>query len=353
MSIKIDSESAISEQGKRTNNEDNFGFISGLTYIVCDGVGGAQKGEIASDITVRAAIAEFNNDPTSSAIEVIRKVEGQLSDYQEKNPESFGMATTFTLIQNRGSSLYVAWCGDSRVYQFRKGKIQFKTLDHSWVNEALAAGILTKEEAINHPKSNIITRAIQGNHSQALIDERIITDLEAGDYFLLCSDGILEAWTDDDFEALFGQINSPESALSIIKEHCENTSKDNFTALSFTIDIIQDEATSDHVFKENDSENELLIFENAETTIKTNKKKKGVFIISVILILIGFLIFRFYLGNPNTEKVDDSRFNSLKNTMEKKTIKDTPIKVDEQKHPENPTSSTTQTNSELSDTINK
>jgi serine/threonine protein phosphatase PrpC len=352
MTVKINSESAISEQGRRNNNEDNFGFISGFTYIVCDGVGGAQKGEIASDITVRTAIDEFNNDPASSAIEVIRKVEGQLSDYQEKNPESYGMATTFTLVQNRESSLYVAWCGDSRVYQFRKGKILFKTLDHSWVNEALAAGILTKEEAINHPKSNVITRAIQGNHNKALIDERIITDIESGDYFLLCSDGIIEAWTDDDFEALFGQINSPESALSIIKEHCENTSKDNFTALSFTIDVIADEATSAPVIKENNSESELLTTENVKTTIKTTKKKKGLFIISIIFILIGVLIFRFYSRDPNTEKVDDSRFNSLKKTREKKTIKDTTIKLDEQKHPENPKPSTTPTKPERSDTLN-
>ena len=333
MTIKIDSESAISEQGKRTNNEDNFGFISGLTYIVCDGVGGAQKGEIASDITVRTAIAEFNNDPTSSAIEVISKVEGQLSDYQEKNPESFGMATTFTLIQNRGSSLYVAWCGDSRVYQFRKGKIQFKTLDHSWVNEALAAGILTKEEAINHPKSNIITRAIQGNHNHALIDERIITDVESGDYFLLCSDGVLESWSDEDLEALFGQINSSDSALEIIKEHCAIASRDNFTALAFIIDVVQDDDTSAPIFEKRDSESETFSVEDFQPEVKPEKNKKWIFIIVVFLVLIGILIFRLNIGEETTEKIDNSGFETQKNKV-KEVKKDNPVKVDGQKHPE-------------------
>lgn len=237
MKIKLIAEKAISGQGQRSNNEDNFGFISGETYTVCDGVGGANKGELASDFTVRGIISEFQRNPNSSAQLAVRKIEERITNYQATHSDASGMATTLTLVQNRGDSIYVAWCGDSRVYQFRNGKIIFKTKDHSWVNEAVAAGIISEEEAIDHPKSNIITRAIQGNDKHAEIDERILTNVQSGDCFLLCSDGILEAWSDLELEALFEQVSEPALALQLVNEHCLNKSKDNFTAICFKAEV--------------------------------------------------------------------------------------------------------------------
>jgi hypothetical protein len=148
------------------------------------------------------------------------------------------MATTLTLAHIRSNGVYVAWVGDSRIYQFRGSKILFKTKDHSWVNEALDAGIITPQEAVGHPKSNIITRAVQGSHKPARVDDRMITDLRPDDCFLLCSDGVLETWSDDDFSALFGSGKPVEEIIHTIQSECVGNSKDNSTAIVFKIGAV-------------------------------------------------------------------------------------------------------------------
>lgn len=234
--IKISSEEYISELGRRENNEDNCAYIKGSTYVVCDGVGGSEKGEIASDITVRGFINAFKENPHADANQVIKIVEAKLTDYINTHPDATAMGTTLTLSQLREEGIYVAWCGDSRIYQFRKGEIIFKTVDHSWVNDAVKSGIITPEEAINHPKSNVITRAVQGSHKPTKADTQLLTDIEKGDLFFHCSDGVLESWNDDDLKALFSSENDPKKILEIIKHECLKQSKDNFTAIVYQID---------------------------------------------------------------------------------------------------------------------
>lgn len=234
--IKIIHQGYISELGKRANNEDNCGCNERSTFVVCDGVGGSEKGEVASDITVRSFIESFKINPNADANEVLRIAEGRLDNMIKQNPETLGMATTLTLSQVRENGIYVAWCGDSRVYQFRDGQILFKTIDHSWVNEAVKAGIITPEEAINHPKSNVITRAVQVTNKPAQVDTVFLTDIKNGDLFLHCSDGVLESWTDDDLIALFSTEKEPTKILEKIKEECEIHSKDNFTAIVYRIE---------------------------------------------------------------------------------------------------------------------
>ncbi len=236
--IKINSANFISELGKRSNNEDNCAINPNKTYVVCDGVGGSEKGEIASDIVVREFIYLYNSNTEISANDAIKVVESKLTNHIEQHPETMGMATTLTLANVKSDSLYVAWCGDSRVYQFRNGNIVFKTVDHSWVNEAVKAGIITEEEAINHPKSNVITRAIQGSHKPVLIEDATLTDLRVNDTFLLCSDGVLESWSDDDLIALFTSEKNVDEILQKIKAECAVHSRDNFTAIVFKLDEV-------------------------------------------------------------------------------------------------------------------
>jgi serine/threonine protein phosphatase PrpC len=237
--IKIKKQGFISEVGKRQNNEDNCGYLANDTYVVCDGVGGSEKGEIASDITVRTFISVFQKNPNATIQQVLKQVEQQISTFIQQNPDSNGMATTLTFSKVRKNDIHIAWVGDSRVYQFRNGKICFQTKDHSWVNEALAAGLLTEEEAIDHPKSNIITRAIQGTHKPTQADEVFLTDVKAGDYFFHCSDGVLESWDDANLERLFATNQDPEKLLEAIKAACAQHSRDNYTAIVYQIgDVI-------------------------------------------------------------------------------------------------------------------
>ncbi len=229
--LKVKESAFLTDVGKRANNEDAFGFIDGFIYVVCDGVGGNEKGEIASRI-VKDTFLDFSKSQFDFPLEEgLRFSEGNLSQYLEENPDARGMATTLTVLQLLSDSIHIAWVGDSRIYQFRKGSILYKTEDHSWVNEAVMAGIITPEEAINHPKSNIITRAVQGQFKPTELATNVLTDVDEDDIFLLCSDGILESWSDEELNNLFFTENDCNKIVTLLKERCAIHSRDNYTAL--------------------------------------------------------------------------------------------------------------------------
>jgi serine/threonine protein phosphatase PrpC len=245
--IKILEQEFISEVGQRANNEDNCGYVSKSTFVVCDGVGGMDKGEIASDIVCRSILSSFSEDNDCTIEVALPRAESSMASYLEENKNAVGMATTLTLAHVREDGIYVAWVGDSRVYQFRSGKVNFVTKDHSWVNDALEMGLITKEEAINHPKSNVITRAVQGSSKSVKADSTLIKDLHPNDYFLLCSDGVLESWMDEELEELFANEESCAQILNQLKLKCEKLSKDNFTAIVFKIEDVQIPASQEEV----------------------------------------------------------------------------------------------------------
>ena len=303
--IKITNQGYLSELGKRANNEDNFALIKGSTFVVCDGVGGSEKGEIASEIVSKYFVESYNLDPLADANVVLKNAEAKLSNYIANNPDTMGMATTLTFSQVRDNGIYVAWVGDSRIYQFRNGQIIFRSTDHSWVNDALKAGIITKEEAINHPKSNIITRAVQGNHKPTAADTRLLTDIQKGDIFFQCTDGVLETWNDDDLQALFTAINDPDKILEKLKKECEQYSKDNFTAIVYRIEeasIVRNSSSTDNfvdaipVKNNNESTKRISNYkehiDEPKPTLKglLNLKIFGVRLIFWIVILISLII---------------------------------------------------------------
>jgi serine/threonine protein phosphatase PrpC len=234
--IKINKQVCISEQGKRANNEDTALFSEGKVFVVCDGVGGNEKGEVASHIVAEAFLECGIESQVPDLNQVLKLAETHLDEHLAENPETAGMATTLTFSMPTPQGMLVAWCGDSRVYQFREGRIIFQTRDHSWVNEAVDNGIITPEEAVNHPKSNVITRAIQGSHKPTQLDITLLKDVKKNDFFLHCSDGVLEAWTDTDLEALFNSNGDVNELASVLKQQCEIDSRDNFTAIIYAIE---------------------------------------------------------------------------------------------------------------------
>ena len=221
--------------GKRNNNEDSYSFSKSNFFIVCDGVGGAEKGEVASSIVVDEFTRIYDENFETEPEQALRFVENKLSEHINNHPESMGMATTLTFSKVTNEGILVAWVGDSRVYQFRGGKIIFQTTDHSWVNDALRAGMITAEEAVNHPKSNIITRAVQGEHKPVEIDVELISDLRDGDFIFHCSDGVLEAWNNEELETLFSSITDGDELLKSIESKCAEISRDNNTAILYQI----------------------------------------------------------------------------------------------------------------------
>lgn len=223
------SHSAFSICGKRNNNEDTYEVTEGACFIVCDGVGGSEKGEVASRIVVQTFKAHFVEGQDLDV--AMAAAHDKLDEHSQSHPASLGMATTLAMLQMKNGNAHVAWCGDSRIYQFREGAIINRTEDHSWVNDAVKAGILTKEEAIGHPKANMITRAIQeGAQKRSKLDVQSWGKVDTGDAFLICSDGVLESWSDDELVGVMSG-GGLKSITDTIRAKCEAQSRDNSTAI--------------------------------------------------------------------------------------------------------------------------
>ena len=251
MDITLERPFAASEKGKRNNNEDCIYPLSELAspgqrlFMVCDGVGGAEKGEVASALACDSFQTFFSTffdgkDPSEEFInKAVHYAESRFDEYVLLHPEAQGMATTFTLLYIGESGITVAHIGDSRVYQFRNGRVLFETEDHSLVQSLVNMGELTKEEAATHPKKNIITRALSGATCSVNAEVALIRDIQDGDFFFLCTDGVTECFTDEELASLFSSDKSAESVKNKLIERCSKESKDNFSFYIIPIQSIQ------------------------------------------------------------------------------------------------------------------
>jgi len=242
---------ALSEVGGRTNNEDAVyppvGEATPLDrlFVVCDGMGGLAKGEEASRLvseSVGAFLSVYSGPSDGQAINrAVAEAEAALDDYLTRHPSAIGMGTTLALLYLHEEGATVAHIGDSRVYQFRDGAVLFQTEDHKLVNDWLRRGLITPEQAATHPNRNVVTRAIQGRSVQtAQPDVQYLTDLRAGDYFLLCSDGLIEALTDADLCAMLFCDNTLDAKVEAIRQACQNHTSDNFSAYLLHLQPLSD-----------------------------------------------------------------------------------------------------------------
>lgn len=243
MNITLAQPYAITDKGKRSNNEDAIfpppesDFQNQKLFIVCDGVGGAEKGEIASNLACESINSYFKAfSSTREAIDksfvqkAIEYTETRFEDYISNHPEATGMATTLTLAYLGKSQITIAHIGDSRIYHIREGQIIHKTEDHSLVNYLVKTGQLTPEEALAFPKKNIILRAIQGSHNPAEVDVAILTNIMPGDYLFLCTDGVLEKIDDEKLMGIFKKGGSNCCAIKeMISDICAEKSRDNYS----------------------------------------------------------------------------------------------------------------------------
>ncbi len=323
--------------GKRTNNEDSYLISENNFFMVCDGVGGAEKGEIASLLVVSEFQNVFEADLSTSPEIALRFAEKKLTEHISKHPESMGMATTLTFSKVTNEGILVAWIGDSRIYQFRKGKIIFQTTDHSWVNDALRVGMISPEEAVNHPKSNIITRAVQGEHKPVEIDMELVNDIQNGDYIFHCSDGVLEAWSNEELEYLFSTQSSLEEIIKLIEQKCEQISRDNNTAILYQLksdnkqSINQDVKTTE-VFEEEIVEAipiDVNQFQNTKSNLNAesynnysnsnkSKFKFNKLLFLVTLLVIGIVIFyKWNSSNDVNERLNKTESENILNSSKK------------------------------------
>lgn len=183
--------------GGRAENQDFSGFADtplGLLVVVCDGMGGGPSGKLASTIAVKKTVdyvmqVKDVKAPREKVLaDAVDYAHVAIIDRQRNDPSCKGMGTTLTALLINSESAYVAHVGDSRVYQFRGGRMVFRTKDHSYVGELVQKGDLTEEQARLSARSNIITRCLGGGNSKAEVDGPLA--YMAGDRFMLCTDGI-------------------------------------------------------------------------------------------------------------------------------------------------------------------
>jgi protein phosphatase len=214
---------AVSDRGrKRPSNEDAFGFsVEHGVFLVCDGMGGAAAGEIASSLAVDEMLRLLDHRPGEEnghkslsmpglAEEAIAAANEAIFSRSQRNYKLSGMGTTLVGLLVDERRVWVLNVGDSRCYRMRNRRLEQITLDHSLVEEQVRLGRMTRSEALRSPLRNVITRAL-GTQSRVTPD---IFELEPepGDLFLLCSDGLTRELSDSLIESLVG-ADLPLNAL--------------------------------------------------------------------------------------------------------------------------------------------
>ncbi|MFA7660296.1 MAG: Stp1/IreP family PP2C-type Ser/Thr phosphatase [Anaerovoracaceae bacterium] len=227
------------DKGKlRTVNEDSMLCMDDMSfYMVADGVGGHNSGEIASKLAVELTKAHLTANPPERVEESdlpdffnrrLREVNKEIYTRAASVKENAGMATTAVMLLIRQMRAYIINIGDSRAYLFRKGMLQRVTEDHTYVSELLKQGRISKAEAEVHPKRNMITRAL--GSEETMIPDFFQLDLTIGDRILLCTDGLYNEVSDEEICAMIeSKPNSEELVLALIRSACDNGGKDNIT----------------------------------------------------------------------------------------------------------------------------
>lgn len=226
---------AFTDTGRqRRANEDAFLSRSPL-FAVADGMGGAKAGEIASRTAIDV-IAHGVEDGIvrSRLVELVRRANRAVHEAQRADEELSGMGTTATVVHVGEEALTVAHVGDSRAYLLREGTLRRLTEDHSLVEEMRRSGKLTAEEAANHPQRSIITRAL-GPDPAVEVDVREFK-LEAGDTFLICSDGLTTMLPEERVgEIIRGNQRLDTAGRALIAAANAAGGRDNITVVLFRV----------------------------------------------------------------------------------------------------------------------
>lgn len=236
MSLRIAEHAERSDTGRvRSSNEDAF-LVRAPLFVVADGMGGANAGEIASRTAVEVFAGGLarGEDPESRLAETLATANAQIHAASQSDSARRGMGTTATAALIGDGTVAIAHVGDSRAYLLRGGGLVQLTRDHTLVDELLREGRLTPEQAAGHPQRSIITRAL-GPEPHVQVDT-FTEELEEGDVLLLCSDGLTGMVSDDLIRSTVGEARSLSAAAkSLIRKANEAGGRDNITVVLIRI----------------------------------------------------------------------------------------------------------------------
>ncbi|HWX75066.1 MAG TPA: Stp1/IreP family PP2C-type Ser/Thr phosphatase, partial [Solirubrobacteraceae bacterium] len=223
---------AATDTGRqRRANEDALLSRSPL-FVVADGMGGAQAGEVASQTAVEAFKRGLGDaaEPELALAELARQANSRIHELSHSHTEQAGMGTTLTALYVGEEDVAIAHVGDSRAYCLRDGELIRLTDDHSLVDELLRQGRLTPQEAEEHPQRSVITRAL-GPEGTVEVDTRSF-HARAGDVYLLCSDGLTTMVSEDELaQALREHENLRDAGEALIAKANAAGGRDNITVL--------------------------------------------------------------------------------------------------------------------------
>jgi protein phosphatase len=224
--------SAISDVGRVRKDNQDSGYAGPWLLTVCDGVGGAARGDIASSTAVqqlRRLDQQPEGDLLSLVAGAIHRAHDRIGELVENDPSIAGTSTTATVALFDGHKLAFGHVGDSRAYLFRAGAISQVTSDHTFVQTLIDEGRITEEEARTHPHRNLILKALDGVHETE--PDLFYVELEPGDRVLLCSDGASGVLNDGRLADILSTGSPDFAAIELVRSSLEAGSSDNVTCL--------------------------------------------------------------------------------------------------------------------------
>jgi serine/threonine protein phosphatase PrpC len=229
----------------RENNEDKFDFYEpdeepllaarGSVYMVCDGMGGHNAGQIASELAAKQflhAYYHLGGTAQEAARHAILQAHHYIAEMASKIPSRYGMGTTLTALILKQDEGILAHVGDSRCYRLREGVFEQLSRDHTLVARLVEQGILTPEQAKYHPQRNVIRQAVGvADPSEPLEPDIETFALQAGDLYLLCSDGLTDMVDDAEIEAILRDEPPTRAAWRLVDRALANGGRDNITVV--------------------------------------------------------------------------------------------------------------------------
>jgi len=229
----------------RENNEDKFDFYEpdeepllaarGSVYLVCDGMGGHNAGQIASELAAKQflhAYYHLGGTAQEAARHAILQAHHYIAEMASKIPSRYGMGTTLTALILKQDEGILAHVGDSRCYRLREGVFEQLSRDHTLVARLVEQGVIPPEQARYHPQRNVIRQAVGvADPSEPLEPDIETFALQAGDLYLLCSDGLTDMVDDAEIEAILRDEPPTRAAWRLVDRALANGGRDNITVV--------------------------------------------------------------------------------------------------------------------------
>jgi PPM family protein phosphatase len=223
---------AISDVGRVRKDNQDSGYAGPWLLTVCDGVGGAARGDIASSTAVqqlRRLDAPPSDDLLGQVAGALHRAHDRIGELVDEDPALNGTSTTATVALFDGNRLGIGHVGDSRAYLYRDGELSQLTHDHTFVQSLIDEGRITTDDARVHPHRNLILKALDGVHEA----EPDLFELEmlAGDRLLLCSDGVSGVLDDGRLADILSTGSPDYAAVELVRASLEAGSSDNVTCV--------------------------------------------------------------------------------------------------------------------------